>query len=241
MDDKRRLMLTWLSCGVTLGHAADAPSLRIATDINDETGLAPIGRAILRRAFERLGWGLQFEPLPLRRSLPMSVQGQLDGEALRIRQLTFKHPELLLVPTPIATVQVFGYVRRNGPQPRDDKALLALRLGYPRGVVMLENWLAYAPRKVEASTRTELLKLLRTEIIDVALLTSAADLPDLEPIDMTGLAQLATPFQQTPLHALLHQRHRELLPKLDAVLREMEASGESGRLRKAAWGNVTKS
>lgn len=195
-----------------------------------------MGRALLRRAFERLGLELQFEQLPLRRSLPMTQQGLLDGEALRIRDLPLKYPELLLVPVPLATVQVLGYVRQTGPRPRDEAALLGLRLGYPRGVVLLENWLANVPRKVEASTRTDLLRLLRADVIDVALLTSAAGLPELEPDDMTGLSRLPTPFHVTPLYALLHQRHRELLPRLTKVLREMEDSGESPRLRNAAWG-----
>ncbi|WP_394476669.1 substrate-binding periplasmic protein [Roseateles sp. LYH14W] len=217
---------------------AQATPLRLATDANDQTGLAPIGRAILRRAFERLGLALQFEPLPLRRSLPMTQQGLLDGEALRIRQLALSHPELLLVPVPIAIVQVLGYVRQAGPRPGDEAGLKALRLGYPRGVLLLENWLADAPRKAEASTRTDLLRLLRAEVIDVALLTSPAGLPELEPDDMSGLARLATPFQVTPLYTLLHQRHRELLPRLAAVLREMEHSGESSRLRNAAWNTL---
>jgi polar amino acid transport system substrate-binding protein len=238
MAGRRQLVLALLAGGLPCAGSAGAAGspLRLATDINDQTGLAPIGRAILRRAFERLGLEVQFQALPLRRSLPMTQQGQLDGEALRIRQLALNHSELLLVPVPIATVQVLGYVRQGGARPRDDATLMALRVGYPRGVVLLENWLADAPRKVEASTRTDLLRLLRAEVIDVALLTSAAGLPELEPDDMSGLARLPAPLHVTPLYTLLHRRHRELLPRLTAVLREMEDSGESARLRSAAWG-----
>ncbi|WP_457423849.1 substrate-binding periplasmic protein [Roseateles sp. P5_E7] len=233
---RRRVAATLL--GLLAPGLAQAAPLRFATDSNDQTGLAPMGRAILRRAFERLGLELQFDALPLRRSLPMTLQGQLDGEALRIRQLALKHPELLLVPVPIATVQVLGYVRQGGTRPRDEAALMALRVGYPRGIVLLENWLADAPRKVEASTRDDLLKLLRAEVIDVAVLTSAAGLPELGPEPSAGLVRLPQPFHVTPLFAMLHQRHGELLPRLTAVLREMEDSGESARLRNAAWGSL---
>jgi polar amino acid transport system substrate-binding protein len=234
---RRRQACLALCAAPWLVAAATAP-LRFATDANDQTGLAPMGRAILRRAFEKLGLELKFEPLPLRRSLPMTQQGLLDGEALRIRELAAGRPELLLVPVPIATVQVLGHVRQGGPQPRDEAALMALRLGYPRGVVLLEKWLAEAPRKFEASTRTDLLRLLRADVIDVALLTSAADAPDLDAEDLAGLEQLPTRFHLTPLYALLHPRHRELLPRLTAVLREMEDSGESARLRSIAWNTL---
>lgn len=152
--------------------------------------------------------------------------------------LAAQHPELLLVPVPIATVQVLGYVRQSGPRPRDEAALMALRLGYPRGIVLLEKWLAQAPRKVEASTRAELLRPLRAEVIDVALLTSAAGAPELDDDDLAGLEPLPTRFQLTPLYALLHQRHRELLPRLTTVLREMKDSGESARLRSLVWNTL---
>lgn len=238
MREGRRRMLALLAGGLAGPAWPKPPPLRLGTDANDETGLAAMGRAVLRRAFERLGVELQFDAVPLRRSLEMTLQGRLDGETLRIRELTHKHPELLLVPVPIATVQVLGYVRADGPRPRDDAQLLELRLGYPRGVLLLERWLAYASYKVEASTRTDLLRLLRAQVIDVALLTAAAGQPEQTPDDMRGLLRLPTPFHVTPLYTLLHQRHHELVPRLTKVLREMENTGESTRLRNAAWNTL---
>lgn len=54
---------------------------------------------------------------------------------------------------------------------------------------------------------------------------------------MAGLAAMPTPLSTTPLHPLLHERHRELLPRLAAMLQQMEDSGESARLRGIAWTN----
>ncbi|MDR7335025.1 hypothetical protein [Roseateles asaccharophilus] len=238
MGHRRVMVLALLGAGLPSLGLAGSPALRFASDGNDESGLAPIGRAVLRRAFERLNRNLQFDHLPLRRSLPMTVQGHLDGEALRIRELATTHPELLLVPVPIVMVQVLGYARVQGPQPQDDLSLKALRVGFPRGVVLLERWLADAPRKVEATHRAELLRLLQRDVIDVALLTSVAGLPDLTPEPGSGMVRLPNPFHVLPLFALLHQRHRELLPALTATLRDMEDSGESARLRNAAWGST---
>ena len=212
--------------------------IHLATDSNDQGGLAPGGRAVLRRAFERLGWQVQFEPLPLRRSLPMSVQGQLDGEALRISAVAEKHRELLLVPGSISVVEVWAYVGDSGLKPNDWDKLVPLRVGYPRGVVLLEKMLAAVPRKHEATTSTDALRLLRKDVVDVALLTLAAGQPGLSPDQLAGLHRLEKPLNTTHLYLLLHQRHAGLIPALSEVLRAMEASGESARLRARAWAQL---
>ena len=235
---RRREAVVMIAGGLPLGASAPPQALRFATDANDQSGLAPGGRAVLGRAFQRLGLAVSFEALPLRRSLRMTEQGQLDGEALRIRAVGQDHPALLLVPVAIATVKVIGVVRQRGQRPVDWAALAHMRVGYPRGIVLIENLLASVPRKLEATTHTDLLRLLRSEAIDIALLTQAAGEPEPDAEQMSGLATLPTPLSVTPLYPLLHQRHRELLPRLTAMLQQMEDSGESARLRSAAWGGV---
>lgn len=226
------LMAGWLP----LALPAQAQPLHFATDANDQSGLAPGGRAVLGRALQTLGLAVSFKALPLRRSLRMTEQGQLDGETLRIRNVVQDHPTLLLVPVAIATVRVVGYVRQHTPAPTDWPALARLRVGYPRGIVLIENLLAAVPHKLEATTHADLLRLLRSEAIDIALLTQAAGEPEPDAGQMAGLATLPSPLSVTPLHPLLHARHRELLPRLTAVLQQMEDSGESARLRASAWG-----
>jgi len=215
--------------------ATAATPLRFATDVNDQSGLAPAGRAVLGRACERLGLTVRFEALPLRRSLRMTEQGHLDGEALRIATVTHDHPSLLAVPVPLVTVRVVGYVRATGPVPQDWSLLETLRVGYPRGVVLLEKLGARLPHKVEATNHADLMRLLRAQTIDIALLTLAAGQPEPDAALLADAVALPAPLSVTPLHALLHQRHRELLPRLAGVLQDMENSGEAARLRQAAW------
>lgn len=211
------------------------PPLHFATDANDQSGLAPAGRAVLGRALQHLGIAVRFEALPLRRSLRMTELGELDGETLRIRSVVDGHPSLLLVPVSIATVKVIGWVRQRSPGPSDWSALAQMRVGYPRGILLIENLLTGVPGKVGATTHTDLLRLLRSGSIDVALLTLAAGEPEPDAELMAELVALPTPLSITPLHPLLHERHRALLPRLSAMLQQMEDSGESARLRRAAW------
>lgn len=231
----RRESLVALAGAWPLALPAQPQPLRFATDTNDHGGLAPAGRAVLARALQRLGLAVSFEALPLRRSLRMTAQGLLDGETLRIRTLAQGHPTLLLVPVPIATVKVIGYVRQRQAGLVAWSALPQLRVGYPRGVVLIEHLLDGVPHKVEATTHADLLRLLWTEAVDTALLTLAAGQPEPDAEQTAGLAVMPTPLSTTPLHPLLHDRHRELLPRLTGMLQQMEDSGESARLRAAAW------
>lgn len=226
-------LLTWLAVGGTC-RAAGEP-LRFATDGNDQSGLSPAARALLRQALASLGHEVRFEPLPLRRSLAMTEQGLLDGETMRIRAVAEEHPGLLLVPVPLATMEVRGYVRRGDAGPADLSSLAAWRVGYPRGVIALEKLLADVPRRVDATTRQDLLRLLRMGTIDLALFASTTGEPDIDADQTEGLVRLPAALHSTPLYALLNARHRALLPQLTKALQQMEASGESARLRSAAW------
>ncbi|HEV6968162.1 transporter substrate-binding domain-containing protein [Roseateles sp.] len=233
---RRRLslaLLAWLTLA-RAGGSAEAP-LRFGTDANDHSGLSPAARALLTHALQSLGQQVHFEPLPLRRSLSMTEQGLLDGEAMRIRAVAEEHPNLLLVPVPLVAMEIIGYVRRGETGPADVNALAGWRVGFPRGVVALERLLAQVPRRVEVTTRQDLLRLLRIGAIDVALFASTAGEPDIDAAQTEGLSRLPTPLHTTALYALLHVRHRALLPRLTQVLQQMEASGESARLRSAAW------
>ena len=226
-------LLAWLAVGGPC-RAESAP-LRFATDANDQSGLSPAARALLRQALAALGHEVRFEPLPLRRSLSMTEQGLLDGETMRIRAVAEEHPGVLLVPVPLVTMEVRGYVRRGEAGPADLSSLAAWRVGYPRGVIALEKLLADAPRRVDATTRQDLLRLLRMGTIDLAVFASTAGEPDIDTDQTDGLARLPAALHSTPLYALLNGRHRALLPLLTKVLQQMEASGESARLRSTAW------
>lgn len=233
---RRRLALA-LTAGLFFAgaiHATDTP-LRFATDANDHSGLSPAARALLTRALTSLGHEVRFEPLPLRRSLAMTEQGLLDGETMRIRAIADEHPSLLLVPAPLVTMEVIGYVRRGEAGPADVNALTGWRVGFPRGVVALEKLLAQVPRRVEVTTRQDLLRLLRIGAIDLALFASTQGEPEIDAAQTEGLSRLPAALHTTPLYALLNERHRALLPPLTRVLQQMEASGESARLRSAAW------
>ena len=45
-------------------------------------------------------------------------------------------------------------------------------------------------------------------------------------------------LERIPLYHFLHQRHRELVPKVEKVIRDMQASGELERVRQHAMAKL---
>jgi ABC-type amino acid transport substrate-binding protein len=48
----------------------------------------------------------------------------------------------------------------------------------------------------------------------------------------TVVRPLSPALEHIPLYHFLHERHRDLVPRVEKVLRDMEASGELERLRR---------
>ena len=49
-----------------------------------------------------------------------------------------------------------------------------------------------------------------------------------------ALHPLSPALEHIPLYHYLHERHRELVPRVEKAMREMEASGELERVRQEA-------
>ncbi|MDM4768025.1 transporter substrate-binding domain-containing protein [Pelomonas sp. SE-A7] len=228
----RRAFTSGLGLLAALPVGAETP-LRIAIDINDQGGLTPVARAIIGRAFERVGVALHFEPLPLRRSLRMSSSGEIDGEALRTAALADEHPELLKVPTAIAILEVHLFARPGFPEalPRRIQDMRPWRIARQRGVVLLEQLLAKHPLQLEVQTQGDMLQALRHGQADLGLLTMAAGRGRPAAAQLDGVLHGPEPLLRLPLYLLLHQRHRVLAGELNAELQAMEAGGEAARLR----------
>lgn len=207
--------------------------LRLGVDTNNQSGLSMASRAVLERAYRKLGLSLQFEPLPLRRSLRMAASGEIEGEAHRMAEIADHTPGLLKVPVAINRLEVRAYTRAPRLAPVRWSELQQLRVSFQRGSMSVESRLPEV-RKVESRDLEEAIRQLRMDMSDVALLTQPANPNQIHESLVRGLTMSAEPLDVIPLFHVLHERHAELLPRLAAVLQALEASGESARLRAEA-------
>jgi len=191
--------------------------------------LAGMGRAVLQRAYARLDLDFQPQVLPLRRALQMAAAGQLDGDLMRNAEVLKDHPELLRVNVPVAIGVYSAYRRPPCPAQIGVAELAGKRAAYFRGVRAIEALLP--PQALLAARDSwDALRHVQQGITEYAIgmqFESDALLlrhPEIE------ICRIATPVLTVPLYHALNKRHAALVPKLEAVLREMDRQGEIARI-----------
>lgn len=191
---------------------------------------------VYREAFRELGYRFTYKIFPSKRSSLNANRGIVDGEPQRVFSYGQKFTNLIRVEEPIFTNRTIAVsnmttpnhsaLQVNGPESLEGKNL---RVDYIRGSVWskthLEPIIPEAYLLAVASTEMGLTRLEagRSDIL-VALepqLLKLLSLPErknssLKPIGVLG---------QNDSYPYLHNRHKELAPKLAGIIRQMKADG----------------
>jgi len=224
--------LTLALGGWARAQPGQAP-LRIGSWDRDSDPLTAISEAVLTRAYAELGRSVEMVGLPNRRAMQGLLNGELDGNLHRVYEIAALHPGLLRVEPAISAsaVRVYSYDAPLGPL-QDWAQLAGLRVAYQRGVLRIEQMLPAGARRVEAGSVTELFRLLKTGIADVALCTEFASGPPLRRGER--LRRLEQPLEEHKLYHYLGGGQAELARQLSGLLQRWQASGELEAIRQAA-------
>jgi len=226
-------VLLWLCPSGAAMAEADVPSSPAVRDGRpvllfstfESRGMGRLFRRILEEAYARIGYAVGFAEVPAERALVMSNDGTVDGEAGRVPVIEPRCPNLIRVPTPIYTNRIVAFARQDGISPDatwDD--LMPYRVGVLLGYRYIDKRTALMNRAV-VSSYANLFSLLLEGRVDVAVVEYLDALPALRSLDMKTLRMLQPPLAFNSMYHYLHRRHADLVPKIDAVLREMVAEG----------------
>lgn len=191
--------------------------------------LAAMAQAVLRQAYARAELEFRPQTLPLRRALQMAEAGQLDGDLMRNAEVLKDHPELLRVKVPVAVGVYAAYRRGNCPAHIGLAELAGKRVAYFRGIRAIEMALP-ASALLAAKDSWDALRHVQLGITEYAIGMQAESDALLRARQAGDICRVAEPVLTVPLYHALHKRHAALLPRLEAVLQEMERSGEIARL-----------
>ncbi len=226
----------WYLCAgwllATAAHAAQPLQIGVRDDPADTVNLS--SRAVLERAYKKIKVPVAFVPYPSRRLLRLLVEGEIDGNLQRIGAVAAEQPGLVQVETPVNTVTVRIYAPAAQAQVRTWQDLSGLRTVYMRGVLVIERNLPATAQRVEVGSEAELYRLVARGLADVAVAAEPAQSVANYYAKAAKLSRQDTVLEEMPLYHYLHGRHAELAPRLNAVLRAMQASGEADALRRKA-------
>ena len=205
------------------GGGARRP-LMVFTSFPSE-GMALLFKRILTEAYGRIGYDVVVEGVPAERALVMSNQGRVDGEAARVSVIEPACPNLIRVPTPLYTNRVVVFSRIGDIDlSRSWDGLYPYRVGIVRGYKFVDKMTA-SMNRVLVSCYRKLFTLLENGRLDVAVTEYFDVLPTLKEMQPRNVRIQEPPLAFNHMYHYLHKRNADLVPKIDAVLRDMRKEG----------------
>lgn len=194
-----------------------------------------ISEQVLKEAYTELGIDFSVNLVPGKRALKLSSSGTVDGELFRIAGLSERYPELIQVPTRINKLE--GVYLSHQPSLKLERweDLQPFIIGIQRGIKFVEKGIAKLtkPRVLTVNNNKQLLLALNQQRIEVAVLARLNALPLIDLKSNTAPVMGDNALVEHALYHYLHEKHRELVPRLDAVLRSMAQTGRIDEIRTA--------
>ncbi|HKX40956.1 MAG TPA: transporter substrate-binding domain-containing protein [Burkholderiaceae bacterium] len=191
-----------------------------------------VGGEVLRAAYQRLGITVEFVDLPAKRALIESSQGRVDGEVHRILAVQSEFPSLIAVRPSINFIEPSAFVKDRDIRIEGWVSIAPYSIGIVRGVGSSERGTNGMSRVEAVGTMDQLMQMVASSRVDVAVNDKFSGVLVNKKLRLdTVVRPLSPPLEHIPLYHFLHERHRDLVPRVEKVLREMQDSGELERVR----------
>ncbi len=180
---------------------------------------AKMATPLLRRAYRKLGHSISIEQMPSLRGLAAANKGHSDGEFIRIAGLSQRFQNLIQVPVAILHLDtVIVTASDSNLAIKDWSDLAAVRFGSMRGM-QLAFVRTHGLKHVLVDDEAGLLEMVVRGRLDAAVfhMSTVQKYPEA----LKKLRIIQPPLENTALYHYVHQRHREIVPKLVTVLNDM--------------------
>jgi ABC-type amino acid transport substrate-binding protein len=191
-----------------------------------------VGGEMLRAVYARLNIKLEFEDVPGKRALALSSAGEVDGEIQRIGTLSRDYPTLVQVTPAINYIEpaVFSTKLRFDVAGWD--SIKDYSIGIVRGVGSSEAGTRGMARVTATTNLDNMVRMLDADRFDVMVTDLFSGLVAVRKLNLQArIVPLSPPLERIHIYHYLHERHRDLVPKVGKVIAQMEASGELATLR----------
>jgi len=222
------MVLTLLWIGI-----ASAQQPLTFTQIVDTPDQA-IGAVIVKAAYEKLGIPVKFAILPGKRALAESSEGRADGEVHRIFEMGDEYPTLLRVPTPINYIEPSVFSKKHGFEVTDCTAFQGYQIGIVRGVKHSQLCTQGMENVFVGDDLSGVMRMLDAGRVDLLITARINGLLMAKELGLDAIKPLSPPLSRLWVYHYLHERHKDLIPTIDAVFKAMQESGELETLREQA-------
>ena len=216
-------------------EAADRLTLVAAANTVDTL----TSEVIVREAYRRIGIDLIIKKAPGERALRMADGGQVAGDVQRIDNLSKVYKNLIQLRPAINYIEGSAFAQKGDFRIDGWDSLRPHRLGIIRGIKFAENNTRGMDTYV-AKDYPGLFRMLRGGRVDIAISPSLNGRYQSQKLGITGIRELKPAIQRFDLFHYIHKSQAALKPKLEAVFRDMKASGELKKIRDHVIGVLLK-
>ena len=216
------MILVFGTLAISPASAAD----RLVFSTFEDSHLSAIGGLVIKKAYAKLGIEAEVYETSGSRSLVLSSTGHVDGEVIRIREVEDRYPSLLRTRTPTVLLEGMVFIRQDSEKSLTLENLPQKHVGHLVGAVHAELFTEGFSNVWTAPDEAELFRLLAAGKLDAVVSDRIDGGLTIAKLRLPGIVPLGRPFQVEPLYHYLHTKHRALLPRIEAVLADMHASGE---------------
>ncbi len=184
------------------------------------------GDKVLGEAFKHIGYKLETVRLPAERALINANKGIDDGDLLRIGGLQKKYPNLIQVPEKIMDMDVMLFTKNQlGFKVKGWKSITSQSVSIITGWKVFEINLGKNVHIIKTDNVDQMFTMLTKNRADFAGYERWSGLKFIKNANISNIKLIEPPLVSTPLYTYLHKKHKKLVPKLAAEIRQMKKDG----------------
>jgi len=194
-----------------------------------------IGRLILPQIYNKLNIEITITPLPGKRAEYQATSGASDGEIMRIYSYGVNNPSVHRVPTPYYQLETMAFIKKGAEITIETASdLKKYSLAKVRGVIHTNNITHGLYNVADLNSTEQIMRFVNLGRADVALTNTIDGLMVIKESGFDDIVPIAAPLAKLNLYHYVHEKHKYLIPKVDAQIKAMKKSGELDKIIKDA-------
>lgn len=226
----RLILLVFTGCMLVLPGLAQSRAERSLDISLPDTNRPSTSTAqrVLEKAYGQLGIKVNFVAVPGARALNMWNAGKLDAIAAKI--IDSGLPESIKLSVPVAFEEVVVFATKKNFTVDGFDSLKPYVVGYVNGITYLDDRLKNIPQRETAPGLESLFRKLEAGRTDVAV-DSRFSFCLVRKLGLHEIRILEPSLEKRLGYHFLHVRHQQLVPAVEAVLRNMEKDGSIRKIQ----------
>lgn len=198
-----------------------------------------VGRIIIPEIYKKLGIETTIQAVPGIRAQKLATSGEKDGEIMRIFTYGIENTTTIRVPTPYYQLETMAFVKKDsGIVIKSKEDLKKYKLVKVRGVKHTNNITKGIANVHDMNSTESMMKYLLAGRADVALTNTVDGILSLKKLGYTNIVPIDKPLAVLDLFNYIHQDHKDIVEKVDAMIKKMKENGELQAIIKKAESQV---